>query len=830
MAEATLYSMLVSLAAEQPDAAAILAPGQEAICFDELVRRIDASCERLARAGIKRGDRVALLSSRGPEAAVATLAVACCAGCVPLNPAASESEITVTLKQTRAAALVVPEDRGNVATEVAERLGIPTFGLARDAADGSGGGRWHGPEPSGVALLMRTSGSTARPKSVPVTHSQIVARADVTRRLVDLRSSDRCLNLMPLCYMHGLNSGLTGPLLAGGSVICPRSIDERTFFDCLERLRPTWYTAGATHHLNILAWLEHREVEHRLRFVRSGSAPLPRRALDELERRLAVPVVESVSCTEAGTLTSNPASWKRKPGSVGITHDDNCAIADEQGNRLAPGRIGELLVRGPGVVAGYDGDPEMTRAKFRGGWFHTGDLAEFDTDGYLWLRGRLDDVINRGGEKISPEEVDAVLLTHPAVERALTFPVPHPTLHSEIATAVVPRAGLHVTKNDLHRYLSKRLAAAKIPRHVVVTEDLPTTASGKPMRRGAAEYFGVTAETAADSTPLLSRALRRVRERVRRFLRPLSPLERPLLKYFRLVLGRDDVGVADDFFLSGGDSLSAITLIEMIEKKLQITIPLQYLMENGSVERLARRLLQSPPAMPDVVAIQTAGSRRPIFAVGGRWGYVLRLILVGRALGDDQPFYGLQPPGMDWDSVGASTIPQFASHYIERIRAIQPNGPYRLFGASFGGLVVYEMALQLQSAGEEVELLALIDTYPANCLLNGETEPGEMIPLKEERGEFSEARAAPVRVVRAHARARGDYVMQRRFRGELFYFACDERDDDRESDRRHLWTHFATSLRIVPIAGRHGKFHREPQFSALCGSLRDILRTKAECR
>ncbi len=819
----TLFSVLARWATEQPEAAAILAPDQEAISFDDLVRRVEANRGQLERAGVAPGDRVALLSPLGPETAVAALSVACFAVCVPLNPALPAPEVAAALKETRAKALVVPTDQETVAEKVARILEIQTLDLRPEPADESRRGAWHGPDPTDVALIMRTSGSTARAKLVPITHAQIVARADKTRRLFDLRPSDRCLSLMPHYYVHGIHSGLMGPLMAGGSVVNPRSVDEETFFACLRLLKPTWYTAGATHHLNVLTWLEHRKAEHTLRFARSGSAALPVGALEELERRLGIPLIESLSASEAGTITSNPPNWSRKPGTVGTTPDDDIAVVDEQGRVLAPGHVGELLVRGLSVVSGYDGDPERTREKFRDGWFHTGDLAELDADGYLRLRGRLDDVINRGGEKISPQEVDAALLAHPAVERALTFAVPHPTLHSDVAAAVVPRAGMTVTQRELQRHLSEHLSPSKIPHRILLTEKLPTAESGKPQRRGAASYFGLTKASAPEPRRLLERALDRARRWVRRGPDSMLPLERSLMESWQRALGRNNLSVDDDFFLCGGDSLSAIRMIAMVEKDLRLTIPMQYLMEERSIRRLAQRLRHEPPGTPDVVGIRTTGSRRPIFAVCGRGGYVLRIVLVGRALGEDQPFYGLQPPGMNWESVGLTTVPQFAAHYIERIKTIQPNGPYRLIGTSFGGLVVYEMALQLQSAGDEVEFLGLVDTYPAKCLLDAQTDSDDARPSLEQGGKSSEIQAASSRVKRTHFLARKAYVLDRQFRGELIYFSCDKWTKKKRADRRHLWAHFATSVRVVPVPGKHGCFHLEPQFSVLSQRLREIL-------
>jgi acyl-CoA synthetase (AMP-forming)/AMP-acid ligase II/thioesterase domain-containing protein/acyl carrier protein len=850
MQEAALYSALARWADEQPEAAAILAPGQDAICFGELVRRIDSIGDQLDGAGIQRGDRVALLSPGGPETAVILLSVACRTSCIPLNPGSSAPELAAALEETRARALIAPANRDALAREAARRLEIPLLNVAWNAAGEPRCGRPRGAGPSDVALLMRTSGSTARPKRVPITHEQIVARCDKTRRLLALRETDRCLNLMPLHYMHGINSGLTAPLLAGGSVICPPSFDEETFFDCLRSLRPTWYTAGATHHLNILAWLGYREPEHALRFARSGSAPLPVSAIQELERRLGVPVVESLSSTETGTITSNPTNGRRRPGTVGISLDADVAIVDEQGRALAPGRTGEIVVRGPCVVSGYDGDPELTRAKFRDGWFHTGDLGELDAEGHLRLRGRLDDVINRGGEKISPEEVDAALLAHPAVERALTFAVSHPTLQHDVAAAVVLRAGVRTTESRLRRSLSRHLPPSKIPRRILFTQDLPMTPSGKPLRRGAADHFGLTAASTTRSTPSLLGALRVAWRRMpgsraRAGHGGASPLEQTLLACWRRVLAQEDVGVDDDFFDRGGDSVSAVRLLQMIEKDLGVTIPLQYLMEGGSARNLARQLVDATPLRRDVVAIQAQGRRRPIFAVAGRLGHVMRLVPLGRSLGEDQPFYGLQPPGLDWEAAGPSTIQEFAAHYIEQIHAIQPAGPYRLLGTSFGGLVVYEMALQLQAAGHAVELLAIVDTNPATCRIDGRLRRDERlrkirrsrreklrrrwlrkIRRWRERDDFGHVEPAHEVVARAHVRAREVYVMERCFQGELVYFSCGEITDS-PLDRRGLWTFFATSSRVVPIPGPHGSFYLEPQLGALRRGLQEVLHRQA---
>jgi thioesterase domain-containing protein/acyl carrier protein len=459
----------------------------------------------------------------------------------------------------------------------------------------------------------------------------------------------------------------------------------------------------------------------------------------------------------------------------------------------------------------------------------------------------MDDVINRGGEKISPLEVERRLLEHPTIQRALVFAVPHSTLHQEVVAAIVPMTGLSVDDQEIRAHLAECLPPSRIPRRIICAQQLPVTSSGKPNRRGAAEYFDLLA--ASPPATLIPTA--NPGETSRKTFAPnrpaasvpagihLAPLEKLLRKAWCQALRRDDIGFDDDFFNCGGDSLSAIRLVKMIEDELPVTIPLKYLMEAGSVRKLARRLYNAPPPMPDVVGIQTDGRGTPIFAVGGRFGYALRLLLVGRALGATQPFYGLQPPDMDWDSVGLRTIPEFAAHYIDRLRKIQPSGPYRLLGTSFGGLVVHEMALQLQATGHEVQLLAMVDTSPTACRVRGHFHRDDPFPLDES----GKATAEALRVAQAHLRARSEHVLQHRFPGTLIYFWCDGGDSQRDylrhpwaslatdliylrnriGDRRRLWAEFAAQTRFVRIPGKHGEFHREPQFGALCQALRALL-------
>ena len=298
------------------------------------------------------------------------------------------------------------------------------------------------------------------------------------------------------------------------------------------------------------------------------------------------------------------------------------------------------------------------------------------------------------------------------------------------------------------------------------------------------------------------------------------------------MLKRQDIGCDDDFFLSGGDSLSAVDLLHRIEQKLQYQLPLDILMEAPTVRQLEERLGRATRgAINNVIKIHTTGTQRPLFAVSGSAGHCMRLFTALRGLGADQPCYGLQPPGMDWSSVACTTIPEMAAHYIGEVKAIQPHGPYRLLGVSFGGVVVFEMALQLQSMGEHVEFLALIDTNPTTCVFEEGVDVGEITESRLLDGPESKdwLEALNQRVEMAHARARRDHVVDSRlsrnvYRGELTYFYCTGNPIVAGGDRRRLWQRFAPNgFRLFPLPGLHGNCDREPQFTALQNLLRACL-------
>src|SRR2546427_6075014 len=387
--------------------------------------------------------------------ALSFLAVSACATSDPLTPAYRVREFDALLSRLRASALIVQAGLDSPAISVARRYGIPVIELTPRSEGEAGAftleGRPCSPPARSVcaseddiALVLSTSGTTARPKIVPLTHANVCLSAHNVARALALSPDDRCLNVMPLFHIPGLIGAVLSSLATGGSVICGPGFHAPRILGWLDEYRPTWYTAVPTIHQTVLERAAaNREVlsRCRLRLVRSCSAPLPARIMAELEDAFQAPVIEAYGMTEAAhQITSNLLPpRRRKPGSVGVPLGVQLAVVNQVGESLPPGEMGEVVIRGPSVTAGYEDDAEANHNAHVAGWLRTGDQGYLDRDGYLFLTSRLKEMINRAGAKIAPAEVDDVLLDHPAVAGAVTFAIPHPSLGEEVAAAVVLR-------------------------------------------------------------------------------------------------------------------------------------------------------------------------------------------------------------------------------------------------------------------------------------------------------------------------------------------------------------------------------------------------------
>ena len=487
-------------------AAAIAAPDRPPLTHGGLRDLMRRTAARLNALGIGRGDRVAIVLPNGPEMATAFVSVAAAATTAPLNPAYRADELDFYLSDIGAKAILVARDEAGPAVAVAERLGIAILRLDTDPAGPAGTftitGEARAPAPGGlaeagdIALLLHTSGTTSRPKLVPLSHANVAASAAHIGATLALTPDDRCLNIMPLFHIHGLIAAVLSSLAAGGSVVCTPGFSALSFFRWLDEARPSWYTAVPTMHQAILARAARNAnsvAASRLRFIRSSSASLPPQVMAELEATFRCPVVESYGMTEAAhQMASNPLPPReRKPGSVGIAAGPEVAIMASDGRLLPCDEVGEIVIRGPNVTAGYEKNPEANNSAFAHGWFHTGDQGTMDAGGYVRVTGRLKEIINRGGEKISPREVDEVLMDHPAIAQVVTFAMPHDKLGEEVVAAVVLREGIAATEREIRDFAATRLADFKVPRKVVILDEIPKGATGKLQRIGLAAKLGL---------------------------------------------------------------------------------------------------------------------------------------------------------------------------------------------------------------------------------------------------------------------------------------------------------------------------------------------------
>ena len=460
----------------------------------------------LAAGGIGRGDRVAIVLPNGPEMATCFLGVASGCAAAPLNPAYKDEELEFYLSDLTPRALILADKNEGPAAVVAARLGIPIITLMPlegpagsfrlDTSALAGGGSLAGPAAAGdVALVLHTSGTTAQPKIVPLTNGNLVASAGHIATALALTPEDVCLNVMPLFHIHGLVAAVLASLRAGAGVSCTPGFSAFKMGEWLGAVRPSWYTAVPTMHQAILMRMRGKPEARAagLRFIRSSSASLPPQVMAELEATFGSPVIESYGMTEAAhQMCSNPLPpGVRKAGSVGLAAGPEVATMDAGGALLPRGEVGEVVIRGANVTPGYENNAAANASAFVDGWFRTGDQGRVDAEGYLTLTGRLKEQINRGGEKISPLEIDLVLLDHPGIAQVVTFGIPHGMLGEEVGAVVVVREGHAVTEQEVRDFAAGRLAPYKVPRRVVMMDDLPKGATGKVQRVGLAKKLGL---------------------------------------------------------------------------------------------------------------------------------------------------------------------------------------------------------------------------------------------------------------------------------------------------------------------------------------------------
>jgi len=702
----TIGDVIRHHATQRPDATAIVAAGLLPLSYRELSLHIQQVGDKLQSAGLGSSARVGIMLPGEPEAALLGVAVASHVVSVPLNPRISAAEFEQDLVRFNLDAIVSPDWQASSALNIARKHSLAillaskaertlSVSLSEPTRTVSLPLRNSSPQSCGpVALMLRTSGTTGPAKLVSVTHGNLIAMASKMQGWFGLSAQDRCACILPTYYAQGLKTSLLVPLLLGGSVALPAHPSD-DLAAWVTALNPTWFSAGPTYlraALDRIQTSATKAMEHALRFIVSASAPLPQPVRVDLEAALRIPILECYGLSEAGLMAANPAPpQKRKSGTAGIPASGELAIRGQDGHFLPSGEVGEIVVRGPSVSPGYLDGLNQVHAE-EGYWLATGDLGLIDSDGFLTIVGRTKEIINRGGEKISPYEIEEALLAHPDVRDAAAFPVPHPRLGENVAASVILNSGASLTSSDLRAFLNGRLADFKIPQHIYIVSEFPKGDTGKVSR----------SRLAAD-----------VATQVRQITTPGSMLEFQIAEIWQRLTGRADISVTDVFFELGGDSLLWVQMLMELDTIMGRPIPQSALRGALTIRELADALMNFAPIDNDLITCVQDGTGRPFFFCHGdlltRGFYGTRL---ARLIGNDQPFFLLHPhPNADL----RPGVTGMARSYVSHLLALQPTGAFRVGGFCNGGLLAWEIAHQLAAAEREVEFVVLIDTISLNA-------------------------------------------------------------------------------------------------------------------
>lgn len=566
----TVFQCISDRASQAPDAVAILSRGRRSLSYAALRDHVSFVVAQLNQAGAGRGDRVALVVPKSSEAATAFLGVSAGATAVPLNPECTIDEYRRLFSVINPKLVMVEEGSESVAIMTAESMQIPILRMVRNTSLDAGlfelsaESDLPAAPQTGLAtldenaLLLQTSGTTSRSKLVPLTHKALVVSAHNIAKSLELNVKDCCLDIVPFFHIGGLVDVVGAPLASGGSVVCSSGFSVSDFFMCLDEFKPTWTQAAPAMLEEILNATETQQYSRgrsSLRVVRSVSAPIGVELRDEFEGLFRVPVLDIYGLSEtSGLVACDSLRGPRKRGAIGPSAGPELGIMDRGGRLLKAKSVGEIVVRGETVMTGYDGDSDFDPAHYFDKWFRTGDTGYLDEDGYLFLTGRLKETINKGGDKISPSEIDAVLFGHPGIDDCAAFPLPHETLGEEPAVAVVTKTGVAIGRTEVVKYLSERISRFKVPRIIMFVDRIPKSATGKVERNRLAEYLGlIDGDTRQTLRPT--------------YVPPTTMLGETLARMWSRILKVDPIGVHDNFFDLGGDSLKAARLVNDMETK-----------------------------------------------------------------------------------------------------------------------------------------------------------------------------------------------------------------------------------------------------------------------
>jgi aspartate racemase len=842
--ELCMHEMVEAQVARTPDASAVEHAGQR-LTYRELNERANQLARFLRKRGIGHESRVGICLRRSLELPVAILAVLKAgAACVPLDPAYPKERLSYMLEDSGTPlVLAQPGLLSEVTDFDAEVVNLEPDWKA--FANESSENVRSSVDPENLAYIIYTSGSTGKPRGVLLPHAGLVNHNTAAVKLFRLTNEDRMAQFASISFDIAIEE-IFPTWISGGALIVREenaSLAVGDFLRWVEENRVTALDLPTAYWHELVRELAESGIKlpKSLRLVIVGGEKAQSGALATWRKLTGSRVrwVNTYGPTETSVIVTSyePEASEEIPAVLPIGRpiaNTKIYILNKNLQPQPVGIAGDLYVSGPGLARGYLNRPEITAEKFvqdpissdpNARVYKTGDLARYLASGEIEFAGRTDDQVKIRGYRVELEEIEAVLGAHPGVHEVVVMARENSSGEKSLVGYLVPSREQVPTASELRTYLKQKLPSYMVPAAVVLMEAMPKTPNGKVDKRA------LPAPKDADFAA------------TQEYVAPTNELQEKLSKIWEVVLEKKPVGIRDNFFELGGHSLLAARLMHRIEQQLGQHLPLAALLQAPTIEQLSRMMSggNGAGAWSSLVALQPEGSRPPFFCIHGVGGNVVGFRDLARHLGSDQPFYALQPLGLDGKHECLTSIPLMADRYIQEIRKIQPEGPYRVGGYSFGGLVAYEMAQQLEAQGERVALLALFDSYPGKVETRAEQLKNMMgLPLKErvsfmlKKGSFVvmtlrkrlELQFLPraLRNVRqACSKAAADYDVQP-YSGRVTLFRVREKSAGSLHDPYAIWWQMAAEgVELREISGDHLSLLKEPQVRFLAEELADCL-------
>ena len=851
---------LFSAADSSPESPAIYLPDTNFITYKQLAEQINLLASELTKGGFADGQRIAIIMPHCLEAVLAFYAATLVATAVPLNPSSSVDELKQYMKLAKVEAIIVNAGYSGVVQQAAAEMAIPVVLMERRSKesfqflfDGVTQKNFANAisHKNVTAVVLFTSGTTSTPKVVPLTHANLIKTVETTKEIFDLHKDDRAISVTPLFHIYGIVGPILSAAATSSSVICLPAFRPQEFFHILQAVKITWYAASPAIHYAVAEYAEKINADkddYDLRLIRSGSAPLPLQLIEKLKSCFGAVVVQGYGLTEtAGLATCNsPLLGKIKNESVGKPTGCEIAIMDEQGNFLPPSVAGEIVIRGESVTKGYENIDSEERIFLKNGWFRSGDQGYFDEEGFLFITGRIKEIINRGGVKISPYEVENVILQWPEIKEAAVFAIPHASLGEMPAAMIVLNDNQKLAADQLASFLKSKLTIDKLPVKVYFASQIPKSPNGKIQRRGLYQYIKEH-QTKFEPTHLGSS---NISDRC-------SAKEKILAEIWCKLLKIENLDEDEDFFDAGGDSLLAAELFAEIDKKMQIDLPVDTIISYHTFGSLAAYLRKEhqDSGFDFIVPMKKTGRYNPLFCIHNINGDTLVYRKLANDIDKEQPLYGLTLKIDSPQIIYPLTFEHLASLYAEEMQRIQPEGPYYIAGHSLGGIIAFEAARCLQAKGQEIALLAMFDTWLI-------TKTHHKSFWERNRHSYRKFAAVPFKqtfsylqekIMKEIERWKTKRFMQKynhtldakldkyfltkaiiikalqnyqgnSYAGDIHYFYAKDCGEEKYSEMAtEQWRKRVSNVKVIEIAGSHAKMLEEPEVYELADKLNDLL-------